>query len=139
MNARDPLSCVCAFRVATTVIVPLLYGLRMCPDCPNCAESECPCMDASGSNGTPMGGSGGRADAMIGAAEAQKAEGVLHIHLFMFFQWMYQFCTLKEIADRMRAGLVTVQALKKYHDAVRRAAYPDVSLLQEQKKNIDKA
>ena len=40
-------------------------------------------MDSFGSNATPMGGSMGRADAMIGATEAQKAEGVLHLHFFV--------------------------------------------------------
>ena len=35
-------------------------------------------MDAFGSNGTPMGGGAGRADALIGAVEAQKAEGGFH-------------------------------------------------------------
>jgi hypothetical protein len=38
-------------------------------------------MDVFGSNATPMGGSAGRADALIGAVEAQKAEGVLHLHM----------------------------------------------------------
>ena len=35
-----------------------------------------PCMDSFGSNATPMGGAAGRTDAMIGAVEGQKAEGV---------------------------------------------------------------
>ena len=35
-----------------------------------------PCMDSFGSNATPMGGAAGRTDAMIGAMEEQKAEGV---------------------------------------------------------------
>ena len=38
-------------------------------------------MDIFGSNATPMGGSAGRGDALIGAVEAQKAEGVLHLHM----------------------------------------------------------
>ena len=41
-------------------------------------------MDRFVSNATPMGGSIGRGDGMVGAVEAQKAEGVLHIHFFLF-------------------------------------------------------
>ena len=50
MTSRDPLCCANAFRVAVDVIVPSLFGLRMCPDCPHCAKSAHPCMDAFGSN-----------------------------------------------------------------------------------------
>ena len=48
----------------------------MCPLCPHCAVSDDPCMDMFGSNATPTGGSAGRAASMVGAVEAQKAEGV---------------------------------------------------------------
>ena len=72
MTTRDPLCSVQAFKVMTQVVLPTLYGLRMCPECPHCALSDCPCMDAFGSNATPMGGAAGRADALIGAVEAQK-------------------------------------------------------------------
>ena len=41
-------------------------------------------MDSYGSNATPMGGSAGRADAMVGAVESQSKEGVLHVHLLIF-------------------------------------------------------
>ena len=73
MTGRDPLCALQAFVVHVRTILPLLYGYRMCPDCPHCVESACPCMDAFGSNATPMGGSAGRCDAMVGAVEAQKA------------------------------------------------------------------
>ena len=69
-------------------------------------------MDIYGSNGTPMGGSNGRADAMIGAVEAQKAEGVLHLHFFIFFQMMHQLLNLSEIADRIKNHLLSIDALK---------------------------
>eukprot|EP00974_Lingulodinium_polyedra_P067123 6494814-Lingulodinium_polyedra.AAC.1 len=62
----------------TRIVLPSLYGFRMCPDCPHCATSTDPCMDSFGSSATPMGGAAGRADGMVGAVEAQKAEGVLH-------------------------------------------------------------
>jgi hypothetical protein len=85
-TSRDPLCCVYAFYVMTHVVFPSLYGFRMCADCPHCAQSTNPCMDTFGSNATAMGGAAGRSDAMIGAVEAQKAEGVLHVHLFLYVQ-----------------------------------------------------
>ena len=81
---RDPLCAVYAFQVMVRVVFAGLYGLRMCPLCPHCDKSLCPCMDKFGSNATPLGGSAGRGDAMIGAVESQKVEGVLHLHLFLF-------------------------------------------------------
>ena len=60
----------------------------MCPECPHCATYERPCMDVFGSNATPMGGSCGRGDALIGAVEAQKAEeGTLHMHFLFSYSW----------------------------------------------------
>jgi len=62
MTARDPLAALNAFWVSIKVVLPLLYGLRMCPDCPKCVTSSQPCMDVFGSNATPMGGSIGLAE-----------------------------------------------------------------------------
>ena len=48
-------------------------------------------MDTLGSNATAMGGAGGRCDAMVAAVESQAANGVLHVHLFIFIQMAMQF------------------------------------------------
>ena len=98
MTTRDALCSVQAFRVMCKVVMPTLYGLRMCPECPRCALSDKPCMDVFGSNGTPMGGSAGRADALIGAVEAQKAEGVLHLHFFIYLQMAHQMKNLEDVS-----------------------------------------
>ena len=82
---RDPLCVLHAFLVTIKVVLANLYGVQMCADCPHCVQCEDPCMDVYGSNATPMGGSAGRADALVGAVEAQKAECVLHLHLFIVF------------------------------------------------------
>ena len=94
ISPRDPLCCVHASQVMTRVVLPSIHGFRMCPDCPHCAKGEDPCMDSFGSNATPMGGAAGRCDAMLGAVESQKADGVLHIHLFIYLQMILQFATL---------------------------------------------
>ena len=54
----------------------------------------------------------GRADAMIGAVEAQQAEGVLHLHLFLFLQSASQHATLQEIAAMFEKQLLTIDAIK---------------------------
>ena len=91
ITSRDPLCCLYAFKVMTKVVLPSLYGFRMCPDCPHCAHGDNPCMDYFGSNATCMGGGAGRADALIAGQEAQKAEGAfLHIHSFIYFQSAHQ-------------------------------------------------
>ena len=51
---------------------------------------------------------------MVGAVEAQKAEGVLHLHLFLFPQMAMQHLTLKEIAERFREHLLEPDAWKYY-------------------------
>ena len=84
MAAQDPFCCLHAFWTTIHVILPNLYGWRMCPSCPDCVEHENPPMDIYGSNATCMGGSVGRIDAAIGVIEAQKAEGVLHLHTLVF-------------------------------------------------------
>ena len=71
-------------------------------------------MDYFGSNATPMGGSSGRADAMVAAVEAQKAEGVLHIHAFIYVQMVTQFNTLAQLATKIHEGLISAKAMKDY-------------------------
>jgi hypothetical protein len=76
-------------------------------------------MDIFGSNATPMGGDAGRCDAIIGAVEAQKAEGVLHLHLFMYVQMLAQFASLQELADKLRDGIIKSESWKEYVSYVR--------------------
>jgi len=85
-----------------------------------------------------MGGCNGRADALIGAVEAQKAEGVLHLHFFVFLQMVYQFHNLSEIADMFRKRLLTLDAVKAFHDRIRCAMYPDVAKFEEERGHIEK-
>ena len=101
ITSRDPLCCVHAFKVMTRVVLPTIHGFRMCPKCPHCATSANPCMDSFGSNATPMGGAAGRCDAMVAAVESQSADGVLHVHLFMYLQMAMQFMTLHQLAQQL--------------------------------------
>jgi hypothetical protein len=137
ITARDALCCVHAFMVMARVLFPSLYGFRMCPKCPHCVESAYPCMDRFGSNATPMGGSAGRGDAIIGAVEAQQAEGVLHLHLFLFVEMVNQHATLQEVAEMFEKQLLSIDAIKAFHSYVRCAALPDVDEMEAQRDNIE--
>ena len=139
MISRDSLCGVDTYNITVRVIMAQLYGLRMCPQGPQCAMGDNPCMDMFGSNATPMGGSIGRADAMIGATEAQKAEGVLHLHFFIYLQMAHQHLNLSEIADLLRQKLLSLQELKAYHDHARCASYPDLPKFEIAKVDIEKA
>ena len=78
MMAEKPLAATNAFFVQIRIILATILGIRMCPFCPHCAESESPCQDALGSVAEAMGGIAGRADAMFGAVECQKVTGALN-------------------------------------------------------------
>ena len=108
MQAQDPLCVANAFFVQIRTVLATVLGVRMCPDCPNCATGPNPCQDAMGSNAEIMGGLAGRLDAMFGAVECQKSTGSLHFHFFAFCQRLHQYATMVEIAQKLEAGLVCI-------------------------------
>jgi hypothetical protein len=95
-------------------------------------------MDTFGSNATAMGGAAGRSDAMVGAVEAQKAEGVLHVHLFLYVQMITQFGTLHELAEALQSKLLEADTVKRYVSYVRCASYPQVEAFRLEKPRIEK-
>ena len=94
LSAEDPLAAANAFFVLIRTVLATVLGIRMCPDCPHCAEGSWPCQNALGSVGEMMGGLAGRADAMFGAVECQKTTGTLHSHFFLFVQRLHQYASL---------------------------------------------
>ena len=111
----------------------------MCPESQQCVLSEQPCMDRYGSNATPMGGVAGRTDALIGAVEGQKKEGVLHLHFFLFPQMAHQHQNLKEIAHQFRAKIMSVEPMKALINHTRCAAYPDLAAFQAARSDIEQS
>ena len=95
-------------------------------------------MDTFGSNATPMGGAAGRCDAMVAAVESQSADGVLHVHLFMYFQMAMHFMTLHQLAQHLREKMLTADAVKQYVSHVRCASYPDVKGHQKSRPQVEK-
>ena len=64
---------------------------------------------------------------------------MLHIHMFLFFQMLQQHTTMHEIGERLRQGLVSVEAMKSYVSKVRRAAYPFPEQFKEERTAIEAA
>ena len=137
MTAKDPLCSVDAYHVAIRVIVAQLLGVRMCPECPQCHLSAKPCMDRFGSNATAMGGCMGRVDTIIGATEAQKSAGVLHLHFFAYLQMAWQHKSLQEIATMFKQHLLSVEVLKEFTNHVCCASYPDAEQFDSARADIE--
>jgi len=95
-------------------------------------------MDTFGSNATAMGGAAGRSDAMVDSVEAQKEEGVLHVHLFLYVQMITQFGTLHELAEALQSKLLEADTVKRYVSYVRCASYPQVEAFRLEKPRIEK-
>ena len=113
ITARDPLAVMDAFTVETRVKLAGAFGVRMCPICPRCNETEFPCQDKFGSNMMPLGGVVGAVPAIGGAGEHQGV-GTPHLHGNVHVSCVYQFCTLKEIADRMLQAMLDAESVKKF-------------------------
>lgn len=139
ITSRDPLCCVHAFQVFIRVVTLALYGFQMCPDCRMCAQTDCPCMDEFGSIAAPMGGAVGRCDATVGAVEAQKAEGVLHIHTFMYLQNACRLHYLNQLGTMVRGVMISANAFKEFISYVRSAKYPGAERFESVRNAIAKA
>ena len=94
-------------------------------------------MDTFGSNATPMGGAAGRCDAMVAAVESQAADGVLHVHLFLYIQMTMQFGAFCELAQPLREKMLSGYALKQYVSHVRCASYPDVEAHRQSRSQVE--
>ena len=84
--ARSPLSAVDGFRTHLHLLFRHVFGMRVCPACPDCRESgpDDWCRDGEGSSSTLEGGVLGRVAALAGSIEFQKA-GAAHIHFHTFW------------------------------------------------------
>ena len=137
VQPQDPLCAANAFFVQLRTILSTILGIRVCPDCPRCAESDNPCQDALGSIAELMGGIAGRTDAMFGATECQKSNGSLHFHLFAFVQRLHQYANPHEIAKRLEAGLNEASQLKQHLGEICCTTYPDAVALREEMPNLE--
>ena len=105
-NAQDPLSSCHHYLFFMHVVLPSIFGLRMCFRCPDCnVDRTCfrnetfhsiSCQDCLGSNMKSMGGYAGLATGMAFATEYQ-GESTPHGHGFVSLANMYQHHNLEEI------------------------------------------
>jgi len=89
------------------VILPAIFGVRMCFRCPDCnadssdphyQDGATPCSDYMGCNGKLMGGYAGIATALCFATEYQ-GEATPHGHGFVCLSNQYRHHTLEEIGN----------------------------------------
>jgi hypothetical protein len=59
--------------------------------------------------------------------------------MFIFIQMLNQFATLQEIAEKLRAGVLSAEAWKHYASYVRCAACPDSEKAEADRKDVEKA
>ena len=110
-NAQDPLSSCHHYLFFMHVILPNLFGVRMCFMCPDCnADHTDPdvqrtvdvaCSDYMGSNQKAIGGYAGLATGLAFATEYQ-GEASQHGHGFISLANMYQHHTLEEIGEMIK-------------------------------------
>ena len=108
--ARDPLASVDGFHTLALLLLKYIFGLHMCPHCPNCATTWHPCTDIAGSNATVVGGVFGRVDAAYVSIEAQKSTGSLHAHCQVFVQCLHQHTPLTEIFQLVESRLDSLRS-----------------------------
>jgi hypothetical protein len=101
--AQDPLASVHAFRCMVMLLVRTMLGCRICSDCPG-RSANCSCQDMFGSVANAEGGVFGMVEAYAGSIEAQNF-GALHVHILLWLNWVFQRCTIVQIARMLLANL----------------------------------
>ena len=61
------------------------------------------------------------------------------MHLFLFLQMVHQFCTLVDLATKLREGFLSVEAMKQFVSTARCAAYPDVDQFERERDAIEQS
>ena len=126
--ARSPLSAVDGFRTHLHLLFRHVFGMRVCPACPDCRGSgpDDWCRDGEGSSSTLEGGVLGRVAALVGSIEFQKA-GAAHIHFHAFLECLHQHLSLEDIAKIVdTANCKLVDEYLQFKDYSCRQRYPDV-------------
>ena len=130
MLARDPLASVEGFRLSILLTLEYIFGMRVCPRCPNCnahSEFKGTCTDLFGSNAYAEGGVFGRADGIFISIEAQKSAGGLHAHGQLHIQCIHQHKPLSEILTELAGPKAyLVQEYLRYKEHVCRQWYEDL-------------
>ena len=115
LMARDALAAVDGFRTLVALAKQHLFGMRVCPFCPDCNNGQHgrPCQDIFGSSAAPEGGAFGRIEGYT-SIEAQKSTGSLHAYSQLFVQCLHQHTPLRDVLEALRSqpGAVVARYLK---------------------------
>ena len=104
-----------AFYIHIRLRLARILGVRMCPRCPRCNEDKTPpCQNKFGSNMIPIGGSLGGCPA-LGSAVEHQGHGTPHLHGDVHVACVYQFGTLQDVADRIKAELLSPDTILEFH------------------------
>ena len=119
--AGDPLAVVETHRLNVCLRLAWLLGVRMCPSCPRCNDDPWGCQDIYGSNMRPTGGVIGGVETVEIGNEHQ-GHGTPHGHGQAHVVCIYQFGTLREIAEKIRVAWdehkdqTLVHAMRAFHE-----------------------
>ena len=128
--ARDGLASVDGFRTGILLVCEFLWGLRVCPMCPDCnrGDADHGCQDLFGSNAFAEGGIVGRGDGVYISIEAQKSAGSLRGHSQLHVQCVRQNKPLSEVMAAIAGGKARIVGeYLKYKDHVSRQVYENAS------------
>ena len=141
-NSQDPMSSCHHYLFFMRVILPTIFGVRMCFLCPDCnADTNDPhyhdgansCSDYMGCNSKLMGGYAGIATALCFATEYQ-GEATPHGHGFVSLANAYRHHTLEEIGnliERNAQGITPeamVERITRFCEHLERADHFDQEL-----------
>lgn len=133
MLVSDPLASVDGFRIMVYITYEHLFGVRMCPRCPDCnhGKGSVPCQYFCCSNAKAEGGFLGRIDVVYTSIEGHQSSGSLHAHSQLFVQRLHQHTSLYDILDFLRKDDGdTIQEYLRYRSHMVREAYAgDMSTL----------
>ena len=127
LMARNPLASVDGFRTIVMLTYRFLFGMKVCPFCPDCnnGEHSAPCQDIFGNSSVPEGGVFGRIEAGFTSIEAQKSKGSLHAHSQLFVQCLHQHTPLSELLVELASRGNIVKDYLTYKAHVSRQVYAD--------------
>ena len=140
-QARDGLCGIDAFRVWIMRVLPVLFGVKMCPFCPSCNHNQgqvefSRCQDVFGSNMLAMGGFCGGAEALCGAVEHQH-DGNPHFHGHVHIVNVWQHSTVQEIVEGIRGKSIDSQLQKSYVQWICEERHPDVQKHQKELSQLE--
>ena len=123
--AKDSLASVDGFKIMVLLAYKHLFGMRVCPNCPHCNESDFPCQYLISSNAKAEGGVFGRVDASYTSFDAQKSTGALHAHSQLFIQCLHPHKPLSAVLQSLTEHPDLVGRYLKYKEHVCRQSFFD--------------